>query len=153
MNSHATSRVRALIAAPRLTILPENCEILSQNLTTLRSIMSWWVATRVLEKNWFSGWRRALWRSWGAVLFARQYRPKIIGSSVNSMPSFLEDVPYHSAVGGKSIVRPRIFVPTPLLPVKLFEKGRVDYMKFLRADPNDGSYRQRNKSGKEFIHK
>ena len=63
MNSFATSRVRALIAAPRLNIFPQNCEILSQNLMILRLIISWRAATLVLEKKWFSGWRRALWRS------------------------------------------------------------------------------------------
>lgn len=61
MNSFATSRVRALITAPRLIIFPENCEILSQNLMILRLIISWRAATLVLEK-WFSGSRRALWR-------------------------------------------------------------------------------------------
>lgn len=63
-NSFAISRVKALMAAPKLNVVPAKAEMRSQSLSTFLRIMFCRAAILALENNGAIAARRDLWASW-----------------------------------------------------------------------------------------
>lgn len=79
------------------------------------------------------------------MLFARQHELKPSSNLMLNISLLWEDVPDGSTVGGKSIVCPRILIPTAILAIELFKEGRVYDVKFVWADTNNRPCREAQK--------